>query len=85
MYYYKEKDIPEIYQMKHRYDSDKDFMDYGEKILDKSLSPFLYYNDFFGNLLNRYKRLVSILFDNVNIVKNFKNYNVHKYYYKQKS
>jgi hypothetical protein len=83
--YFKEKDIPEIHQMKHRFDSDKDFVDYGEDILNKSLSPFLFYNDFFAKFLDRYKRLVSILFDNVNIIKNFKNYNVDKYYYKQKS
>jgi len=85
MYYYQEKDIPEIYQMKHRHDSDNEFVDYGNIILNKSLSPFLYYNDMFATFLGYFKRLVSILFDNVNIVKNFKNYNVHKYHYKQKS
>ena len=85
MYHYQDKYIDEIYQIKHRNDSDKDFIDYEESILDKSLSPFLYYNDFLGEFLNRFKRLISIFFDNVNIVKNFKNYMVDKYYYKQKN
>ncbi len=85
MYHYQEKFIDEIYQIKHRNDSDNDFIDYDKSILDNSLSPFLFYNDFLGDFLNRFKRLISLFFDNVNIVKNFKNYMVDKYYYKQKN
>ena len=85
MYYFEEKQIEEIYIVKHRHDSDKDFVDYDKSILDKTLSPFFFYNDTLDGFLNRAKRLVAILFDNGNIIKNFKNYMVDKYYYKQKS
>ena len=80
--YYEEQYIPELYYMKHRHDSEKDFVDYEKIILDKSISPYLYNNDRMNTFLKSLQRLVSILFDNVNIIKNFKNYTVDKYYYK---
>jgi hypothetical protein len=83
--YYEEQDIPELYYMKHRHDSDEDFVDYEKIILDKSISPYLYNNDRMNTFLKSLQRLVSIFFDNVNIIKNFKNYTVGKYYYKHKS
>lgn len=85
MYHYKDKHIDEIYQVKHRHDTDNQFVDYSESILNKSLSPFLFYNEIGDLFLNQFKRLMSLFFDNVNIVRNFKNYMVDKYYYKQKS
>jgi hypothetical protein len=83
--YYEEKDLPELHFMKHRHDSDKDYVDYEKNILNKTLSPYLYYNDLMFKFLNLLQRPVSILFDNVNIIKNLKNYNVDKYYYKHKN
>jgi len=83
--YYEEQDIPELYYMKHRHDSDEDFVDYEKIILDKSISPYLYNNDRMNTFLKSLQRLISIFFDNVNIIKNFKNYTVDKYYYKHKS
>jgi hypothetical protein len=83
--YFEEQHIPELYYMKHRHDSEDDYIDYEKMILDKSLSPFLYNNDRMNYFLKSSQRLISILFDNVNIIKNFKNYMVDKYYYKHKS
>jgi hypothetical protein len=83
--YFEEQQIPELYYMKHRHDSDEDFIDYEKMILDKSLTPYLYNNDRMNTFLKSLQRLVSIFFDNVNIIKNFKNYTVDKYYYKHKS
>jgi hypothetical protein len=83
--YFEEQHIPELYYMKHRHDSEDDYIDYEKMILDKSLSPFLYNNDRMNFFLKSSQRLISILFDNVNIIKNFKNYMVDKYYYKHKS
>ena len=71
--------------MKHRHDYDEDFVDYEKIILDKSISPYLYNNDRMNTFLKSLQRLISIFFDNVNIIKNFKNYTVDKYYYKHKS
>jgi hypothetical protein len=83
--YFEEQHIPELFYMKHRHDSEDDYIDYEKIILDKSLSPFLYNNDRMNFFLKSSQRLISILFDNVNIIKNFKNYMVDKYYYKHKS
>lgn len=81
---YERKQLPELFYMKHRSDSDKDFVDYEKDILNKSLSPYLYENDVMNGYLLRLQSLVSIQFDQFNFVKNFKNYIVDKYHYKQK-
>jgi hypothetical protein len=83
--YYEEQHLPELFYLKHIHDSEDDFVDYEKIILDKSLSPYLYNNDRMNTFLKSMQRLIAILFDNVNIVKNFKNYMVDKYYYKHKS
>jgi hypothetical protein len=83
--YFEEKDLPELHFMKHRHDDDKDFVDYEKDILNKTLSPYIFNNDIMNGFLSRLQRPVSILFDNFNIMKNFKNYMVDKYYYKHKN
>ncbi len=83
--YYEEQSLSELHELKHRHDDDKNFVDYEKSILDKTLSPYLYYNDLMFSFLKKLQRPVSILFDNVNIIKNFKNYTVDKYYYKHKN
>lgn len=79
---YEEKDIPEIHFMKHRHDNDKDFVDYEKNILSNKLSPYIYKNDLMNSFLNMLQPLVAKLFDQMNIIKNFQNYMVDKYYYK---
>lgn len=74
--------LPEIYQIKHRNDDTKDFVDYEKKLLKSSLSPYLYNNKTMEEFLNRLEKMIVLFFDNVNIVKNFKNYIVDKYEYK---
>ena len=81
---YDSKEIPELLYMKHRNDTDKDFVDYENTILQKSLSPYIYENDTMNTYLNKLQPLVAMLFDQTNIIKNFKNYMVDKYHYKQK-
>ena len=81
--YYEEQSLPELNYMKHRHDDDVDFVSYEDKILNNTLSPYLFNNTLMSNFLTMLQRPVSILFDNFNIVKNFKNYMVDKYYYKQ--
>jgi len=81
---YNRKQLPELLYMKHRNDDDKDYVDYENFILKKSLSPHIYQNDRMNTFLNKMEPLVSLLFDNFNIMKNFKNYMVDKDHYKQK-
>jgi hypothetical protein len=81
---YERKQLPELHYMKHLYDDDTNFVKYDETILDKTLSPYMFQNDLMNNWLKRMQPLVSILFDQMNIMKNFKNYMVDKYHYRQR-
>lgn len=80
-----DKDLPEIHYIKHRHDNDNDYVDYGNNILIKTLSPYIFNNDLMNNYLLRLQKLVSLMFDSFNIIKNFKNFMVDKYYYKHKN
>ena len=80
--YYEEQDLPELHQMKHRHDDSIDYVNYQDKILTNTLSGFIFNNDLMNSFILKLQRLVSILFDNQNIIKNFKNPVVDKYYYK---
>ena len=77
-----DKELPELYYMKHRHDDNKDFIDYENSILDKMLSPYIYENDMMNGFLKRLQPLTAKLFDQMNIMKNFRNYIVDKYHYK---
>jgi hypothetical protein len=79
---YQRKQLPELYYIKHRHDTDQDFVDYEKNILNKSLSPYMYENNMMNGFLTRLQPLVALLFDQMNIVKNFKNYMVDKDWYK---
>lgn len=79
---YRRKEIPELYNLKHRHDNFNEYVEYENKILNSSLSPYMYENDLMNTWLNKMQPLVSILLDQVNVMKNFKNFMVDKYYYK---
>jgi hypothetical protein len=81
---YKRNQLPELYTLKHRHDDDKSFVEYENMILDKSLSPYMFENIIMSGYLKRMQPLVSILFDQMNVIKNFKNYIVDKYDYRQR-
>lgn len=78
---YQRKQIKELYDLKHRHDNNDQFVDYEKKLLDSSLSPYMYKNDMMNSWLKKMQPLLSILFDQMNIVKNWKNYIVDKDYY----
>jgi hypothetical protein len=79
---YQRKQLPELFYLRHRHDTDNDFVDYEKKILNKSLSPYMYENNMMNGFLTRLQPLVALLFDQMNIVKNFRNYMVDKDWYK---
>lgn len=79
---YDRKQLPEINYLKHRNDDNNEYVDYESMLLDKSLSPYMYENDTMSGFLKRLQTLTSIIFDQMNIMKNLKNYCVDKYYYK---
>jgi hypothetical protein len=78
-----QKQLPQLRFMKHRHDNIEGYFDYEKQILDLSLSPYMYKNDDMNIWLKKMQPLVSLLFDQMNVMKNFKNYMVDKYYYKQ--
>jgi hypothetical protein len=79
---YRKKQLPELFYLKHRHDNDNDYIDYEDMLLDKTLTPYLYQNDRMNGFLKRLQPLVGLLFDQMNVVKNFKNYIVDKDWYK---
>lgn len=81
---YDKKELPEIHFMKHLHDDDNDYVDYENNILNKTLSPYIYENDIMAGFLDKLQPLLSILFDQMNIMKNFRNITVDKYYFKHK-
>jgi hypothetical protein len=81
---YKRNQLPELYTLKHRHDDDNTFVEYENFILDKSLSPYMFENSTMSGYIKRMQPLVSIMFDQMNLIKNFKNYIVDKYDYRQR-
>ena len=79
---YRKKQLPELFYLKHRHDNDNDYVDYENMLLDKTLTPYLYQNDTMNGFLKRLQPLVGLLFDQMNVVRNFKNYIVDKDWYK---
>jgi len=79
---HEEREIPEIYYMKHRHDDDREWTDYENGMLDNMLSPYIYENDMMLPFLKRLQRLTAKLFDQMNVMKNWRNYMVDKYHYK---
>jgi hypothetical protein len=79
---YDRQQLSELNYMKHRHDDDDSYFDYEKNILDKSLSPYMYNNDVMNGFLKKLQSLLSLNFDHMNVMKNFKNYMVDKYHYK---
>ena len=67
-----------LFYIKHLYDNETS-LDYENNIFDKNLSPYLYQNDMMNSFLKKTQPLMSILFYQINVVKNLKNYMVDKY------
>jgi len=82
---YEDNQLPELNYMKHRHDTDNFQVDYSSKILTKMLSPYMFNNDNMNQYLLMLQKPVSMLFDQMNIMRNWKNYIVDKYYYKHRN
>jgi len=75
--------LPELRFMKTFHDSETPNYDYEKNLLEKSLSPYIYENRIMSFFLNKLQGLLALQFDAVNVIKNWKNYMVDKYHYKQ--
>lgn len=77
--------LPDLYYLKHRHDDDVEFVSYEDNILTNSLSTHVYKNDRMNNFLSTLQKMVALMFDQTNIIKNWKNYMVDKWYFKHKN
>lgn len=80
---YDKQQLPELRFLKTFHDSETPNFDYEKNLLEKSLSPYIYENRVMSFFLNKLQGLVSLQFDQINVIKNWKNYMVDKYHYKQ--
>ena len=78
------KQLPVLRFMKSFHDDKKSYFDYEKDILNKSLSPYIYENEVMAKFLYRLQPMMALFFDQFNIIKNWKNFRVDKYYYNQK-
>ena len=76
----KEKEISELYELKHFHDNYKKGFNYENEILKRTLSPHMYDNDNMANFLNKINKMVYLLYTNFLLVRNLKNFFVDKYY-----
>ena len=82
---YERKQLPELLYMKHVHDKyNSKYVKYDEIILDKTLSPHMFENNVMSNWLKIMQPLVALMFDQMNIMKSFKNYMVDKYDWRQR-
>ena len=77
--------LDELYIMKHRNDDDYLYVEYENQIFYKTLSNHIFKNDMMFSFISKLQPLVSTFFDKMNLVKNFRNIMVDKYYYKHKN
>ena len=81
---FEQKQLPELRYMKSFHDDAGPQFNYEQDILNKSLSPYIFQNVIMFNFLDKIRPMLALFFDQMNIVKNFKNYMVDKYHYKQR-
>lgn len=78
---YKDKEVKELWDLKHRNDNfSHNGFDYNQRLLTKSLSSFMFFNDNMSEFIGMIKNSLVLYFDSFNIVRNFKNFLVDKYY-----
>lgn len=78
---YRDSQLPELYTLKHRHDvNENSAFDIENNILKKTVSNFLFSNDTMNEFLLKMQGIYSLWFDQMNILRNLKNWSVDKYY-----
>jgi len=78
---YKDSQLKELFELKHRHDNNEnDAFDIESNILKKTLSNFIFTNDTMNEFLLKMQRVYFLWFDQINILRNLKNWSVDKYY-----
>lgn len=77
----RKKHIPELWDLKHRKDSyANEPIEMEDKFLKKTLPPFLFNNFTMNEFLLRLEPLSFIMFNQISLIRNFKNFMVPKFY-----
>lgn len=80
---YNEKEIKELYDLKHRNDNlPYEGFDYENQLMNKSLSNYMFLNENMREYITYINKFLVLMYDRVHTVRNFKNYLVDKYYNK---
>jgi hypothetical protein len=82
---YLRKQLPELKFLKHRNDTQDWFVKYDDIILKNSLSPYIVRNRDMNEFILKLQPLVSLFIDSHNIIKNWRNYIVDKYDFRNNS
>lgn len=78
---YKDSQIKELYLLKHRHDKkESGSYDIENNILKKTLSDFVFSNDTMNEFLLKLQSVYFVWFDQMNMMRNLKNWSVDKYY-----
>ena len=78
---YKEKQNPELFQLKHMHDNQKyASFDYENNSIFKSATPVVQRNKTMNQFLYKIQKLIAIWFDEMHYVRNFFNWRVDKHY-----
>lgn len=78
---YKDSQVNELYVLKHMNDKNSyGSFDIESNILKKTLSNFLFTNNIMNTFLLKMQGLYALYFDQMNVLRNFKNWTVNKYY-----
>jgi len=78
---YRDSQVNELYVLKHRHDKNKyGAFDIEDNILKKTLSNFLFTNGIMNDFLLKMQGLYSLYFDQMNVIRNLKNWTVDKYW-----
>jgi hypothetical protein len=76
----KEKEISELYDFKHIHDNYKKGYDYEDTLLENSVSKHLYDNSNNAMFLKHLNKHIVLMFEQVLLLRNMKNFFVDKYY-----
>lgn len=78
---YRDSQLKELYTLKHRHDkNENDAYDIENNILKRTVSNFLFTNDTMNEFLLKMQGIYALWFDQMNILRNLKNWTVDKYY-----
>lgn len=77
----KERQLPELYDLKHRFDNlPNRHFPYEDTILRNTTSPHISKNPVMANFILKLERIVSLMVEQNVLVRNYFNYTVSKYY-----